>query len=269
MLPIIKAVYYKNRQIVLRAYPYSFMIQRILGGIFAIALQMIMYYFVFNGNMETQFEQYVGSSDYVSYIVLGQMLNVLSFATLMNVGRCLISEIREGTIDNFILSPASRIGYFVGSYIEQLGRSFVEYMIMLLLGFVLGMRLSVVMIVKCLFILIIASLAFFSVAILVSTIMIYTRDTYLVQNTVFIFMELVCGVFYPVEYMPCYLQCISKCFPLTPVLILFRRCILLEQTISQNWSLLLHIFLLSLCYVVLGYWGYKKVEKKLIEEVLA
>lgn len=269
MLFVVNAVFKKNRKITLRAYPYSFMISRITGGIFTIIFQLLIYYCVFKKAMDVNFEDYVGSSDYISYIVLGQALNVLSFATLMNVGRCLISEIREGTIDNFILSPASRIGYFVGAYVEQLGRSAIEFTIIMLVGIICGMRLPSVIIGRCAVVLIIASLAFFSLAMLVSSIMIYTRDTYLVQNTIYIFMELVCGVLFPSEYMPRIMQYVSCIFPLTPALKLFRSCILLGDSISSNWYLVVNILILSLCYGTIGYFIYIGIEKKLIEEVLA
>lgn len=269
MLKVIKSVYKKNRRITLRAYPYSFMISRITGGVFVVILQLIVYYYVFGKTVNTNFISYVGSGDYISYVILGQSLNVLSFATLMNVGRCLISEIREGTIDNFLISPAPRMGYFIGSYLEQLGRSFIEYILILLFGFILGMRIPFNKLAICVVVLLIASLAFFSVAILVSSIMVYTRDTYLVQNTIFLLMEFLCGVFYPIEYLPRFCQYVSNLFPLTPVLKLFRKCVMMNYSMSDVVPLLIQIFVLSLIYGIIGYFSFKKMEKKIIEEVLA
>lgn len=266
---IIRAVYIRNRRTTLRAYPYSFMIARVLGSAIAIAADLVIYYFVFQKELSIEFIEAAGTSDYVTYLILGQAMSILSFSTLMNVGRCLIGEIREGTIDNLVLSPASRIGYFIGAYLEQLGRSFIEILFILLIGLILGVRIPVTSIPDCIIIVIIASLSFFSVAIFVSTIMIYTRDTYLVQNTIFLAMEFVCGVLYPISFMPLMLQEISKAFPLTYVLILFRKCIMGGESIRSNGELVLITFVLSVIYIVTGYLLYKKIERKLIEEVLA
>lgn len=266
---ICKAVYKKNRVTTLRAYPYSFMISRITGGIFAIILPMLLYHYVFNDTVTSSFMEYVGSSNYLTYIVLGQTRNVLSFATLMNVGRCLISEIREGTIDNFLLSPASRIGYYLGVYTEQLGRSILEYLILMTFGWCLGMRIPLDKIFVLVVIFITVSFAFFSVSITVSTIIVYTRDTYLVQNTMFLLMDCICGVIFPIEYLPKFVQLISDFFPLTIMLKIFRNIILLNSSLYECRYLFLQLIILSVFYIVFGYFGFKKMEKKLIEEVFA
>jgi len=48
MLNIIKSVYKKNRVSMLRAYPISFILQRVLSSIFALLTPVLLYYFVFN-----------------------------------------------------------------------------------------------------------------------------------------------------------------------------------------------------------------------------
>lgn len=269
MIKIIKAVYIKNRRTTQRAYPYSFMISRTLGAIISIVADLMIYYLVFQKELSDEFLLDTGTNDYIAYVVLGQALSILSFATLMNVGRCLINEIREGTIDNFILSPASRIGYFLGAYLEQFGRAILEAVSVLAVGFVLGMRISLERIPSCAVVLLISSLAFFSVALFVSTIMIYTRDTYLVQNTFFLGMEFLCGVLYPITFMPTIFQYIAKLLPLTHVLTIFRNCVIDGESISNNANLIAIVILLSILYAVVGFVFYIKIERKLIEEVLA
>jgi len=60
------------------------------------------------GNLDGEFGKYTGGADYMTYIVLGSALNVLAVSTLMNIGRALISELREGTLETLLLSPAPR-----------------------------------------------------------------------------------------------------------------------------------------------------------------
>lgn len=269
MFQISLAVFKKNRSTVLHAYPWSFIISRITGGIFAILFPMLMFYFVFNQQVSDKFVEYIGTNNYVSYIVLGQALDVLAFATLMNVGRCLITEIREGTLDTFLLSPASRMQYYIGAYVEQLGRSSLEYGIILLFGLFVGFKIEISKIIWYVIIFFIASVSFFSLSILLSTVMVYTRDTYLVQNTLMIFMECVCGVVFPIQYLPKSLQVISNLFPLTPMLNIFRACVLSDQRLGDCWKWLIQVGILSMVYIIVGYFGFRKMEKKLIEDVLA
>lgn len=267
MLDIVKAVYRKNRTTARRAYPWSFIVSRITGGILAVCFPVFIYYFIFKGKVTSSFSNYAATSDYVTFIVLGSSVQTLSFATLMNVGRCLITEIREGTLDVFLLSSASRIGYFIGCYIEQFLRSVMEFLVILLVGFILGANIEIQKIILLAELICIASIAFFSVSILVSTIMVFTRDTYITQNTFFAVMALVSGVFFPVEYLPNWVQYISNIFPLTPILKLFRSCISGGQTLAQNVPLLVQVIALSLIYFTIGYLWFRKLEKKLVEEV--
>lgn len=215
MINICKAVYRKNRAIVKRAYPWSFIISRISGGVFGCLFPILLYYLVFNKQVSEGFYSSSNQIDYITYIVFGEILAILSFSTLMNVGRCLIGEIREGTLDTFLLSPASRIGYYIGAYIEQLGRSTIEALSVLFIGLILGARFPIQSLPFMVIIFFVSSLAFFSVSILVSTIMVYTRDTYLVQNTFNFIMYCICGVVFPITYLPKFVQYISNLFPLT------------------------------------------------------
>ncbi|SFO30773.1 ABC-2 type transport system permease protein [Pseudobutyrivibrio sp. UC1225] len=269
MISGIKAVIIKNRLIVKRAYPWTFVTSRIIGGIFSMAIPILLYYSVFNTEVSGAFIKYAHGCDYLTYLMIGQVLNVLSFSTLMSVGRCLITEQREGTLDNILLSPVSRVGYFVGTYIEQFGRSIFESAFVVLFGVIVGARIpfdSIPIILLCIFF---SSLTFFSMSIMVSTIMIYTRDTYLVQNTFYLLMSCICGVAFPIEYLPKGLQLLSDIFPLTYAIKITRLCSLGIIQIQAYFDPIVKLVALSFLYFLLGYYGFRIHEKKLIEDVLA
>lgn len=263
---VIKAVYNKNRAIS-KTYPKTFVLQRLICGLEAIGFPLFIYYFIFKRQISVSFYERIHTTDYLTYIILGQSLNILSFSTLMNVGRCIISEIREGTLEVLLISPASRVGYFIGCYLEQLFLSIVEFLIIILLGIMLGAKITFDNIVILSAIVIIASTSFLSLSITIASIMVFTRDSYLTQNTLFNLMSVICGVSYPIEYLPPWLQPVSALFPLTPTLKLFRNCILNNQTLAMNGFVLLHIFIISLIYLLLGYKWFTILEKKFIENI--
>lgn len=265
MLNVISSVFSKNRQTVKRTYPISFIMQRIIGGVGSIVFPVFIYVFVFESSLLANFSQHTNTKDYITYITLGVSMNILSFSTLMNVGRCLISEIREGTLDTFLLSPAPRIAYFIGAYLEQFLRSCFEFLVVIILGTLLGAKIP--MTVSFFLLIIIASLSFFSVSMLLSTIMVVTRDTYLTQNTLFTLMAFLCGVSFPIEFLPQGVRSISNIFPLTHVLKLLRRCVLDNQSILDNLELLCVTIIISVVFFALGYFIYIFYEKKLVEDV--
>jgi len=269
MLAVAKATYCKNRITNKRVYPLSFMLSRIFGGIIDVCFPAFIYYLLFKGHVSGNFAQYAGTSDYMTYVVLGQSSSIIAFATLMNVGRCMISEIREGTLDTFLLSPASRMGYFLGCYIEQLGRSVIEFSAVLIVGILLGARLTFERILLTILFILFLSLACFAVSILISSVMVFTRDTYITQNTFFQVMNFICGVYFPTQFLPKWLQGVSELLPLTPSLKMFRNCVLNGQGFMENLPLLIQTILLSIIYILIGYFWFRKSEKRLVEQVYA
>ncbi|WP_287713467.1 ABC transporter permease [Blautia sp.] len=263
----IQAVYLKNRRINKRAYPWSFIMQRIIGGILSLCFPLFIYYFVFNQTLSKTFFEYSSTYDYVTYVVSGESVYIVAFATLMNVSRCMILEIREGTLDTFLLSPASRFGYFIGTYFEQLIRSLFEFSVLFITGILLGARFNLNDIFILLTVLVFISLCCFSMSILLASIMVFTRDTYLTQNTIITLIGLFSGILFPIELMPEQFQLISYMIPITYGLKLFRNCIIAQETLLNNLVLLLLMFFTSIIYLISGFIILKKSESNLIEEI--
>ena len=73
----------------------------------------------------------------------------------------------------------------------------------------------------------------------------YTRDTYLTQNTLFVTMSLVCGITYPIQYLPDWVQNVAQIFPLTPAVTLFRNVVIGHENLISNHLLIVQILVLS------------------------
>ena len=217
-----------------------------------------------HGNLNNEFSEYVNGADYITYIVLGSALNVLAVATLMNIGRALITELREGTLEMLLLSPAPRSEYFLGCLLEQTTRAFLEFGTVLIVGGLFGAKLSYFLSARALITILLAILSFFCMGILLSSVMLYTRDTYLTQNTLFVTMSLVCGITYPIQYLPDWVQNVAQIFPLTPAVTLFRNVVIGHENLISNHLLIIQILVLSGIYLVLGMIWYQSMERKLV-----
>lgn len=260
------STYKRNRKIQLRAYPISFMFQRILGALLSLLMPVILYYYVFDKNMSNSYFSKVSNMNYLLYVGLGYCSYSISIATLMNVGRAFILEIREETINSFLLSPASRIGYFIGVYLEQLGRSFVEFFVIFIFGILIGMPFNIKELLFVIIAVAILSLVSFSMAILLSTIMVFTRDTFITQNTLFILLTILSGISFPITYFPRIISSLCNLIPLTYAITIFRNLVYKQILFWDNFFIM---FIESLLYLMIGYWGFRKLEKRLIEEVLS
>lgn len=267
MRKVIISTYRKNRIGILRAVPWSFMVSRVVTGITQIIFPYFMYYYFMKGSLNSEFGGYTNGADYMTYVVLGSALNVLAVSTLMNIGRALITELREGTLETLLLAPMSRCGYFIGCLLEQTTRALIEFGAVLLAGVLLGADLRYFCSIGTVITIFLAVLSFFCMGILLSSVMLYTRDTYLTQNTLFITMNLICGIMYPVQYLPEWIQRAAQFFPLTPAVSLFRSVVIHHQPLMENRLLVLQIVVLSAVYLLIGLAWYRKLEPKLIESV--
>lgn len=68
---------------------------------------------------------------------------------------------------------------------------------------------------------------FFSLSMVLGAIMLYTRDTYISQNTLFTGMLLLCGITFPIEYLPYPLKILAELIPVTEISNLIRGATLL------------------------------------------
>lgn len=267
MVHVIYTTYQKNRIGILRAVPWSFIVSRVVNGITQIIFPYFIYHYFVHGNMDSAFHVYTNGADYMTYIVLGSALNVLAVSTLMNIGRALITELREGTLEMLLLSPAPRYQYFLGCLLEQTTRALLEFGTVLVVGAALGARLKYLFSFQALMSIMLAVWGFFCMGVTLSSVMLYTRNTYLTQNTLFSTMSLVCGITFPIEYLPQWTQHFAQLFPLTPAVTLFRNVVIGRQRLLENGETALHLLLLSTVYLIIGAAWHAKLERRLVESI--
>lgn len=266
MLQTAKATFIRNMISMFRAYPWTFFVSHILSGVYTVLFGFFTYYYVFAGALDKNFNKYSGTDDYLSYVILGGALYAFSVSTLMNVSRSLITEYREGTLEALLLTPSSRKGYFVGNVTQQITRTIIEFAAILLFGLLFGLSLDNTNIISSIIIWFIAIFAFFAQALLLGSFMLYFRDTYIVQNTLFVTMAFVSGVTFPTQYLPDWLQPLSYMMPLKPALEAFRNSALEGYGLMYSSDQLIHLLILSVIYLILGSYGIKKSEKIIIEK---
>ena len=264
---MIKETITRNLLIYRRSYPLSFLFEVIIHGIVELTLPLLLYYWIFEGAVSESFINSTNSKDYVTFVTLGEASYLLTSITLMNVGRSIISEIREGTVEPLFLSPKPRIYYYLGIYLEQSLRTLVQIFFVFLMGILFGAKISFEQIPAIFLMLLIISVSAFSTALTLSSIMIFSRDTYIVQNTVIYIVGLLSGIFFPREYLPKVLQNIGSFIPLTEALSIFRKVIINGEKLYMFGSELVLIFFLSSLYILIGLLWLRKIEDTIFEKM--
>lgn len=249
-----------------RAYPWSFFIGHILDGIYMIIFAWLSYHFIFQGQLNQHFTEYAGTSNYLSYAMIGGVLNSFSVSLLMIVSRMLITEMREGTLEALLLTPLPRQGYFLGAAAQGLMRSCIEMLTIFLIGLFFGLSMVSAGIVMLIPILAVFCLAIFGQALVLGGFMLVFRDTYITQNTLFVIMTLVSGVSFPPEFLPDWLHTISYVMPLSYGLDLVRSAIIHGQWSGIMTRDLLLLLGIAIIYLILGSVLIRHTEKTVMEK---
>lgn len=257
----------KDLLIKYRAYPISFFVGNILTGFYTVLGAWLMYKFMFEGKLSANFSEFTGTSDYISYVIVGSLTYLFIVRTCLNVSRSLITELREGTLESLMLAPFRRTEYFLGNMLVQTITTSMEIVVSLIIAIPFGLDFSQSNFGSFLVAAIISLYAFFGVSMVLGCIMLYTRDTYISQNTLFAFLFLVCGISFPSQYLPTWLQIFADIIPVTKGVTLIRNTLLLGMGIEEQIFEIMSIFLLSTIYVVAGFKLMKRCEEIALEKI--
>jgi ABC-2 type transport system permease protein len=249
-----------------RAYPWSFFIGHILDGVYITIFAYLSYHFIFQGQLNTQFVSYTGTSDYLSYVIMGGVFNSFAVSLLMIVSRMLITEMREGTLEALLLTPSSRLGYFFGAAVQGLMRSGIEWLAIICVGLFFGLNLIAAHLALLVPIMIVLCFALFAQALVLGGFMLVFRDTYITQNTLFVIMTLVSGVSFPPQFLPDWVQGLSLIMPLYYGLDLMRSVMTHATLSSDIFNHLLSLSALGALYFTIGLLLLKRMEKSVLEK---
>lgn len=254
----------RNQRANLRAFPWNFTLGHIIEGAYLVLVSYFSYVYLIQGELDDKFALYTGTNNYLAFAIIGGTLNIFCVSMMMNVSRALITEWREGTLEALLLSPSSRNGYFLGTAVQQFYRSGIVLVVVLAFGILAGLRLPPPHLLSVLLGVLSFILSTYAMALVLGSVMLLTRDTYIVQNTLFAVTTLLCGFQFPRQYLPRFLQNVAEIFPLTSSLQLLRGALLTRGAIS--FPDILPALLLSLVYIAFGLWCINRVERSLFEK---
>ncbi|MDF2533683.1 MAG: hypothetical protein K0Q65_3264, partial [Clostridia bacterium] len=129
-----------------------------------------------------------------------------------------------------------------------------------------GLRFPSIDVVSTLLCIAITLISLFGMAIILSGIMVYFKDTYLSQNTVFSVLFLTTGVLFPIQYLPSWIQVFSNLIPVTYSLRILRNSVLVGLDIVSQAKDFITLALLSAIYFAVGVLLINKIMKKAPEK---
>ncbi|GCE23732.1 ABC transporter permease [Dictyobacter kobayashii] len=259
------ATFVRNWTVVFHAYPWSFFISGVFSGICSALLAFFAYHLLADNHIGQDFTRYTGTADYMSYLILGASILSFSIRILLGISRSLITERREGTLESLLLAPSPRLYYFTGITGQWIVNCVLETAFLMLLVWPLGLNMSHCNLVTLVVAFPVAVLALFGVSVLLGACMLATGDTYVLQNTLFAALTLLCGFVFPIAYLPQPLQWVAQALPVTGAVQLLREALLNGFTLTAVVPDLLRTVALGLGYALLGMLLMRWAERRALE----
>ena len=213
-------------------------------------LQPVLYLFLFGPLLKPLADQF-GADNAYTFFVPGLLVQLGIFGAFF-AGFSLIAEWRDGVIEAERVTPASRTALLVGRLMRDVSQLFVQALILVGLGYVLGMRASWrgVILGISLTLLLGAACAAASNALALST---KSEDVMApVINMVMMPVLLLSGILLPMTLGPQWLQKVADVMPTKHVVDAVRNSFLGDFTVSAlGWGIAWTLVLLAVSL----WWG--------------
>jgi ABC-2 type transport system permease protein len=231
-------------------YPYGFIFAaRALGGPHGLAI--------------SAFRQHTGTSDYLSFIVVGTTMYMWLNYTLWDVGLHLRNEQLRGTLESNWLCPIPRIAIMLGSSLTKLATALVtlalmvgEFRLILGVNIVRGNPLLVILIV------LLVSASIYGIGLAFGSLVLRFREANALVFLVRGLFMVCCGITYPLQVLPPWMQAMAAALPLTYAIHAIRAVTLAGATFTRVEPDLAALGICALVWPALGFAAFAITERQ-------
>jgi ABC-2 type transport system permease protein len=242
-------------------YPGGFVIYLIMPFLFTVLI-FGMGQFVGGGNAASNFAARTGTTNIIVYEILGSAVWMTSWVVVEDVGVALRDEQMKGTLEQNFLAPINRFTLLIGMTLTDIVITTTIFLI------VVGATIAVVMpagflsIIPAFFTLLIGLVPLFGIGFLFAGFVIKFKEPYVFTQLINLIFATLTGTYYPVTFLPYWVQFLSGALPQTYVIEDMRRIVLADQTLVGLYGSVFILLSLALVYPILGYAVFRQLEKR-------
>ena len=216
-----------------------------------------------HGSGLAAFRHLAGTSDYLGYIVVGSTMYMWLNLTLWDVGLHLRNEQMRGTLESNWLCPVWRISIMLGSSLTKLATALVflvvtvgEFRLVFGADIVRGNPGLVALVV------LLVSASIYGIGLAFGSLVLRFREAnamvFLVRGLFMVF----CGISYPLQVLPAWMQTVAAALPLTYAIHALRAVTLAGATLAQIGPDLAALAVCALVLPALGYLAFAITERR-------
>jgi len=182
----------------------------------------IVFWLLIGGGMNTSFKSEGSGENYLQYFFPGTVLMILLFTAIFST-ISVIEDRREGFLQGVLVAPVSRMSIVLGKILGGTILAFGQGFILLILGPLVGVKLTLASFGVALIVMLIVSFALTALGLCVAWPMSSTQGFHAIINLFLIPLWFLSGALFPVNRAWIGLQWVMRLNPLTYGLAALRR----------------------------------------------
>jgi len=242
-------------------YPGEFVIFLLLPFLFTFLI-LGMGTAIAGGNASTYFAARTGTTNIVIYEILGSAVWMTSWVVIEDVGTAIRDEQIKGTLEQNFLAPVRRFTLLVGLSLTDVVITAALFLV------VVGVSVAVVLpsgfltIIPAFLTLLLGLIPLFGIGFLFAGFVVRFKEPYIFIQIINLVFATLTGTYYPVTFLPYWVQLLSGVLPQTYVIEDMRRIVIANQTLVNLYGSVFILLALALAYPILGYAVFRRIEKR-------
>lgn len=245
-------------------YPGGFLIYLIMPVLFTLLI-FGMGQFVGGGNAAANFAARTGTTNIVVYEILGSAVWMTSWVVVEDVGVALRDEQMKGTLEQNFLAPVNRFTLLIGMSLTDIVITTVIFLIVVGATILLFLPSAFLTLFQAFLVLLIGLIPLFGIGFLFAGFVVKFKEPYVFVQIVNLIFATLTGTYYPVTFLPYWVQFLSGSLPQTYVIVVMRRIVLADQTLVGLYGSVFILLALAVVYPTIGYAVFKQIEKRASE----
>jgi ABC-2 type transport system permease protein len=259
-LQALAAIFWKGLKHHLR-YPGEFIIFLLLPFLFTFLI-LGMGTAIGGSNATANFAARTGTTNIVIYEILGSAVWMTSWVVVEDVGTAIRDEQIKGTLEQNFLAPVRRFTLLVGLSLTDVVITTILFLIVVGVTVAIVMPTSFLTIVPAFLALLLGLIPLFGIGFLFAGFVVRFKEPYIFIQIVNLVFATLTGTYYPVAFLPYWVQFISGVLPQTYVIDAMRRIVIANQALVSLYGVLFILLALALAYPLLGYAVFRRIERK-------
>jgi len=259
-LQALTAIFWKGLKHHIR-YPGEFIIFLMLPFLFTFLI-LGMGSAVGGANAPIYFAARTGTTNIVIYEVLGSAVWMTSWVVIEDVGTAIRDEQIKGTLEQNFLAPVRRFTLLVGMSLTDVIITSALFLVVVGVSVAIVLPSSFFTVVPAFLALLLGLIPLFGIGFLFAGFVVRFKEPYIFIQIVNLIFATMTGTYYPVAFLPYWVQFLSGVLPQTYVIDAMRRIVIANQTLVSLYGSLFILLSLALAYPIVGYAVFRRIERR-------